>query len=154
MNGIKRETEGDQTGYFGVLNLLGPRLNQPGPPITQWNPTFTFVQLRYTFIGRNSGAPIVLDRTFMSFYDFDTGVPRFDGSDTQVEIVQIGPETQALWLAANTEIQQRPSWQSFLGAAEYATFASNNLQSWSNPLFTATTCTQAAFQTQDRFTCH
>ena len=65
LNGIKRQRTGDSFGYFGVINLLGPRApGQPGGPDTQWDPEFTFVQLRYTFLGRNTRGPIVIDRTY------------------------------------------------------------------------------------------
>ena len=70
LNGIKRRTQGDITGYFGVINLLGPRaLGQSGGPDTQWNTEFTYCELRYTFVGRNSGNPIAIDRTYLTFYD-------------------------------------------------------------------------------------
>ena len=70
LNGIKRRTVGDITGYFGVINLLGPRaLGQSGGPDTQWNTEFTYCELRYTFVGRSSGNPIAIDRTYLTFYD-------------------------------------------------------------------------------------
>ena len=56
---------------FGVVNLLGPRsTNQRGG---QWKTEFTHVELKFELLGRWTRTPITLDRTFMTFYDFDTG---------------------------------------------------------------------------------
>jgi hypothetical protein len=71
LNGIKSQTQGEKTGYFGVVNLLGPRsTNQRGG---QWKTEFTHVELKFELLGRWTRTPITLDRTFMTFYDFDTG---------------------------------------------------------------------------------
>ena len=37
-----------------------------------------------------------------TFYDFDTGVPRFDGSLSQVEALQVGPQASTLVLRTPT----------------------------------------------------
>jgi hypothetical protein len=139
LNGIKRRNQGDSAGYFGVINLLGPRSpRQPGGPDTQWNPEFTFVQLRYSFVGRNSGNPIVIDRTYLTFYDFDTGVPRFDGSEAQVEVMQMWPQASSLSLAPNTELQTYASWFSYLSTSAYSSFMATSPQGWSTPVTVGT----------------
>ena len=79
ITGIKRQTFGSITGFFGVINLLGPRDREQRPPNKFWSGQFTTVQLRYSFEDENS-APISLERTYLSFYDLDTGTARFDGS--------------------------------------------------------------------------
>ena len=88
-NGVKRHA----TEAQGVINLLGPRLTgQPGGGLGEygwWDEHFTFVVLRFTFVGARNGVPVGLSRTFITFYDFDTGVERFDGSRTQVECAQV-----------------------------------------------------------------
>ena len=80
LNGIKRQTLGDKSGFFGVINLKGPRLAVQGDgsntiPRGYWNDQFTFVQLRYEFIdGRfrdsavesTRNTPIVVPRTFFT----------------------------------------------------------------------------------------
>ena len=140
LNGIKKNSKGSQTGYFGVVNLLGPRsTDQSGPPETQWNTEFTYVELRFTFIGRNSGAPVTIDRTYMTFYDFDTGRPEFDGSDTQIEVMQVGPEASNTYTATPSEIRQFGTWQAFLQPSAYATFSANSPQNWVTPVNVAST---------------
>ena len=42
LNGIKRQVANDQAGYFGVINLLGPRTTAQN---RHWNEFFTFVQV-------------------------------------------------------------------------------------------------------------
>ena len=66
-NGIKRQTEGARTGYFGAINLLGPRLSAQRPFEKYWNEHFTFVQLRYEFLDGASGQPLIIGRTFITF---------------------------------------------------------------------------------------
>ena len=58
----------DSDGAFGVVNLLAPREESQGD---SWRTEYTFVQLKIEFINAATGQPITLDRTFMSFYDFE-----------------------------------------------------------------------------------
>ena len=66
--------------------MLGARDATSQPPDKRWNAHFTFVQLRYDFKlggrrvdaatcegGNGNGDPVVLSKTFFSFYDFDAG---------------------------------------------------------------------------------
>ena len=76
VNGIKRVTGEGDAGLFGVVNLLGPRR----PTQTNfWRETFTYVQLRYEFVNARAGTPVTIGRTYLTFYDFDSG-----NSDTSV----------------------------------------------------------------------
>ena len=50
LNGIKRQEEGGSTGFFGVVNLLGPRSQTQLPLTLFWHNHFTYVQLRYDFL--------------------------------------------------------------------------------------------------------
>jgi hypothetical protein len=66
-NGLKRQRSSpgsEVSGYFLVINLLGPREPTQG---FYWNDAFTFVQLRYEFIKADTGSPIEVDRTFLTF---------------------------------------------------------------------------------------
>ena len=57
-----------------MINLLAPR------DIRQWRvwrTDYTYVQLKYEFINQDTGLPVALSRTFMTFYDFDTGTHHF-----------------------------------------------------------------------------
>ena len=49
-NGVKRQEEGTRVGFFGAVNLLGPRTVDQRPLDRFWNDQFTIVQLRYTFM--------------------------------------------------------------------------------------------------------
>ena len=82
INGVKREEEGDSVGYFGVVNLLGPRSPQQRPYDRFWHEAFTYAQLAFEFVEGVSNTPLTLPRTFVSFFDFDTG-----SSDNAVEVV-------------------------------------------------------------------
>ena len=137
-NGIKQQRVSDVEGFFGVTNLLGPRAPEQ---TAQWDPSFTFVQLQYSFIRRSTGEPYVIDKSYFTFYDFDTGAPRFDGSRTQVEIMQAGPSVTEQFLAPQSEIEQYPDWEDFLSEDSAASFATRypNLEPWPLPINAATT---------------
>lgn len=64
-NGIKREEENDRVGYFGVVNLLGPRRSTQRPLTKFWNEHFSYVQLRYSFLNGATSLPLTLGRTFL-----------------------------------------------------------------------------------------
>jgi hypothetical protein len=66
-NGLKRQWSSpgaEVSGYFLAINLLGPR--EPTQSC-YWNDAFTFVQLRYEFIKADTGSPIEVDSTFLTF---------------------------------------------------------------------------------------
>jgi hypothetical protein len=80
-NGIKFEEGSTTIGLFGTINLLGPRLaTQP----KHWDTTQTTVQLRYALVDAWTGEPLVVPRTFFTFYDLDSGK-----DDTQRECMAI-----------------------------------------------------------------
>ena len=133
LNGIKRQTSGTDVGYFGVVNLLGPR--DPRQP-RAWHQHLTYVELRYDFVSGLSGQPIALERTYVTFYDFDTGQPYVEGSDTQVECVQIGPEAERLIFPPLTEIVQYDEWTDFASADDIAGYSS--WAAWGSKVNTAT----------------
>ena len=83
----------------------------------------------------------MIDKTYMTFYDFDTGMPQFDDSNVQVEVMQMGPEASTLELASPTEIVQYPTWSDFLSADALASFQSRHatISEWTTPINTATT---------------
>ena len=70
INGIKRVQRVSTSGYFSVINLLAPRSQSQR---RYWHHEQTFVDLRYTFLNAVTQAPSVLDRTMLTFYDFDAG---------------------------------------------------------------------------------
>ena len=102
-NGVKRQQEGDSTGYFGAINLLGPRSPTQRPLDKLWYSTFTGAQFRFDFLrepqpgsyaasGVNGLSPLTLQRLFFTFWDVDTGQPTFANSAQQVEAMQMGPQ--------------------------------------------------------------
>ena len=138
-NGIKRIEVDGTVGYFGAVNLLGPRArSQIGK---QWDSEFTMVELKYEFANQRTSDPYVIDRTYMSFYDFDTGEANFEGSETQVEVMQMDPAATSLMRALPSEIVQYASWADFLSADALASFESRfaNIDQWPTPINTATT---------------
>lgn len=73
---------------------------------SSWSTELTFVQLRFDFLdGRMSAgsahAPLALRRTFMTFFDFDTGRARFGDAQSSVEVPRGRPVPAALVLAAS-----------------------------------------------------
>ena len=80
-NGVKRPSEGAQTdtGAFAVVNLLGARDETQQGRVEGWR-HFSYVQLRIQFVTGAGRTPLVLPRTYLTFYDFDTGQPQFEGS--------------------------------------------------------------------------
>ena len=64
-NGIKVKSG----GAFGVINLMAPRDIDP-----IWHEDYTSVVLRFKFTSSKTQQPIVLERTFMTFYDFDSTI--------------------------------------------------------------------------------
>ena len=49
-DGVKRQAIGQHVGYFGAINLLGPRTINQQPPDKYWTDQFTVVQLRFSFV--------------------------------------------------------------------------------------------------------
>lgn len=70
-NGIKH----NGIGHYGVVNVLAPRRATSMPSeLANWlEPHGTHVDLRYEFRSSRTGAPLTLERTFLTFYDLDTG---------------------------------------------------------------------------------
>ena len=155
-NGIKEKVE-DTPGSFGVINLLGPR--DPSQTGHIWNSQLTIVQLKYDFVTGSQRLPVKLARTYMSFYDFDTGVARFDGSATQSEAMQIDPQAVQFTLTSESELVQYEAWpvehggfvnssalikwyQSWTGESvenvtEVVNGVSERLGSWATPIMVA-----------------
>ena len=68
-NGVKRQGIGDETGFFGAINLLGPRSALQRPYDKFWTDQFTMVQLKFSFV-TSAGAslsPLTIGRTFITF---------------------------------------------------------------------------------------
>ena len=140
-NGIK--VVGDSatsTGSaFGVINLLGPRsVTQSGG---QWNTELTFVELRFAFVSNEAPhAPVVLPRTYITFFDFDTGRNLHSG-DTAKEVLQVGPEAAWVQQTADSEIVRQTSGWASISEAAYDTIinATGRLEAWGTPIHLATT---------------
>lgn len=146
-NGIK-----DPLKEFGVVHLLGPRQVDQGD---SWDTAFTFVQLRFAFINHDSGAPETLSRTYVTFYDFDTGRGRFDGAMASVEMMQMGPEATSFVRAPHTELLNVSGWRSELDDTSYVTAHALSLRSpppciSGRPLARASITTPAALRMQVR----
>jgi hypothetical protein len=153
-NGVKRLVIGNDIGYFGAINLLGPRSATQRPVTKQWTNLFTLVQLNFAFLtdltpGQASRTyqPITLGRTFLTFYDFDTGAARFSGSNTQHELLQIDPQAIHPEMMWNTEVTGHSSWASAIGS-NYSTAGLQTLgpnaasvlsQPWTSNVYKAST---------------
>ena len=93
INGIKVQNDNNDVGYFGVINLLGPRSPTMRPYHKFWHEELTIVQLRFTFMNGDPfplGSNLTIGRTFMTFFDFDTG----PGDTNAVEMMQMGPQVR------------------------------------------------------------
>lgn len=118
-NGMKRRTDGPY-GSFGSLNLLGPGTGTSDGPV--WSPDFTFVELRFEFLTRSSPwssnaalSPATLPRTYVSFFDFDTG-------DSSTEAMQMDPTASEELLPSETELARHPTWADAAGETALNTF--------------------------------
>ena len=129
LNGVKRESFGDIEGYFGVVNLLGPRDPRQRPYDQFWHMHFTYVQLRYELIDSSSGGVYQVDRTYMTFYDFDTGISQVVGAVPAIETMQMGPQASNMMVRRATEIQREPyaTWFSMQTAEVQADVATTML---------------------------
>ena len=67
LNGVKVTND----GAFGVINFLAPRTPDMG---MSWDTEHTYVYLMFLFTNSKSQVPINVERTFLTFYDFDTGM--------------------------------------------------------------------------------
>ena len=148
-NGIKvGSASGADTGTFGVVNLLGPRSQSQSGAVSGWH-DFSYVELRIAFVTGTARTPIVLPRTYMSFYDFDTGRPQFVGSFTQREAMMVDPAVAEVQLPAVTELAQFPDLRAYLAeqqiddAAVDAFFSTPEqraaLDAWDTPMIAAST---------------
>ena len=64
---------------FGTVNVLGPRAPNSRPLNMLWDAHLTFVQLRFDLLRRQpnrDGPPLTLERTFLTFYDFECAAAR------------------------------------------------------------------------------
>ena len=117
-NGVKQETAGARSGFFGSINLLAPRSAGGYNPGGHWRESVTFSELAFTFLLHApdlNGTALPLRKAFISFFDMDTS-----GAGV-TEALQIrGASTVSL--SDNTEI--RISQPSALGLSrpDYASF--------------------------------
>ena len=105
-NGVKKRAN----GFFGVVNLLGPRSTSMTPLNRLWNSYFTFVQLRFEFVDGRTRDPLALERTYMSFYDFDTAA----GGQAGIEALQMGPQATGVELPSDSWIIREADWPDFV----------------------------------------
>ena len=138
LNGLRFAADGPY-GAFGIINLLGPRSSdQPG---YIWNAHFTFVELRFEFLTRNTRlAPLRLRRTYMSLYDLDTGYPSF--FQTQVEAVQANEQAR-LEVGPSTELELYEKWSDIIDDDDLISFfptqeARASLDAWPTSVVLAT----------------
>ena len=152
-NGVKRQQEGDRVGFFGAVNLLAPRSPTQRPLDRFWHAAYTIVQLRFDFLtevsfgsytssGLGGLSPLQLDRTYVSFFDVDTGEPTFAGSGVQAEAIQMGPQAADVQTMPTTELRT-DTWQALLGSdPRDARFGNYDWEEWSGPaslVYAATT---------------
>ena len=62
----------------------------------------------YRSVGLSGLESITIDRSYITFYDLDTGVPYVDNSKTQIEAIQLGPQTITTEVSSNppTELEK------------------------------------------------
>ena len=142
-NGLKRRFESsDLDGYFAVVNLLGPRDSSQTSAVAGWD-RFTYVQLRVQFVtdksshGGSARAPIVLPRTYMTFYDFDTGQPQFEGSYVQREAMQTDPAIKEVLISSFSELNNYSNLHDFLLATSAGSPTESSTQADLEAFFTA-----------------
>lgn len=117
----------------------GPRSSAQRPHSQFWNEHFTTVQLRYEFISSANYRSLTLDRTYLTFYDFDAGHSQVVGATPAMEIVQIGTQAIAVELPTDTELVRRTSW-SQIGLSSQALAMAHRMPTggWESPILYAT----------------
>ena len=96
-----------------------------------------------------------IGRTFITFFDHDTGEPQFAGSYTQIEAMQFGPQAVAFEVADLTELSIKSEWNELYTPAvlaylngtrpgspsmDAAVAYFTSLKSvWTNPIYSGTT---------------
>ena len=164
-NGIKRgDDDTSNTDAFAVINLLQPR--SVAQVSSQWSSVLTFTQFKFDFISGASQTPITLERTYLSFWDYDESLSEDDPDGTKgdniMEAIQPDPQkVTAYWLADGSELEVYPTWAAdrggFVNATalvqshlEQGTSGASNVQlaqtavdglfnSWSSPVLTSGT---------------
>ena len=157
-NGLKRADKDGHTagafgsGSFGNVNLKGPRSATQSWP---WYTTAgtlrpaTYVELLYEFVTGSAKTEITLPRTFMTFYDLDTGRASGDFADNSVEAMQMDPDaSRKPYRTADSELKKYNDWTTYLMGAEGNTDMITELLpdpadrarlgSWSADVFVAT----------------
>ena len=131
INGLKNRGSG--SGKFVAINLLGPR---PDGAYKHWLNEATFVELEYSLL--KGGAPFAPARTFLTFFDFDSG-----GSGEN-EAVQFPPYAKDVITHASTELIQHAAWTDVITLDSYLKFvqifnASGALDVWGTPIYQSST---------------
>ena len=112
---------------------MWPSDDAASPPLSGvWHSDITSVQLQFTFIDQNTRQPVELERTFMSFYDFD------EGSDRQAECIQFDG-TQALTQVPNTTELEQVTDQDSYDRIEARMTQDHLLDSWDTPIYCGAT---------------
>ena len=110
---------------------------------------FSYVQLKVAFVtdksrqGGSSREPIALPRTYMTFYDFDTGAPRVDEAAPAPEALQMDPDIgDSMLLPSSTELNVLASWSDAVTETQLGSFfsaaARTELDAWTSPIIEAT----------------
>ena len=82
-NGVKRRSEGTSIGYFGALNLLGPRSATQNRPEKFWAAQFTLMQLKYEFLVETSAGSYAATRA--TGIDGVNGLTPVESAQTWIE---------------------------------------------------------------------
>jgi hypothetical protein len=139
-NGIKRVAAASgPNGFFGVVNLLGPRSPTQQPAAMVWNSHLTVVQLRYTFVDAANDALLTIGRMHLTFFDFDTGMSQVSAAVPAVEIMQVGPQASTVSIPAVTDMLERSESAFEQSLSPEALFFIQNMpEPWSTHTYAAT----------------
>jgi len=132
-NGLKRAGGSDESS-FAVVNLLGPR--EPSQTGYIWNSEMTFVELKVEFKRRSqawnvngdvqaqmdAATDYTIPVTYFTFYDFDTGLPRFDSALASPEAMQMDPVRTWEILPEETELERLDTWNQALAQSQIDSF--------------------------------
>ena len=107
-NGIKRgEDDTSNTDAFAVINLLQPRSVAQGT--SQWNRVLTITQFKFEFITGSSQTPLWLQKTYLSFWDYDESLAEEEG-EMIMEAIQPDENARLAFTANGTEVEEYPAW--------------------------------------------
>lgn len=97
-----------------------------------------FVQLRYEFLENGGPLAAPIARSYLSFYDFDSGWSQVSGAVPAVECLQLGPQATKVDRTMPSQISQQSQEAFVAGLSSAAQAVAVTMQpAWGTPVYLA-----------------